>query len=262
MEAVMAAMQAGDYAAAYEALQRTPEAATINGAAMTAILLALVERFDDADRHAQLAKLKAIDIIVAGERQRTARWRDPSSDGGLTTASAIAAGQHYAALATAFVHGDAELADHERAMLATVGQPAAGTLTFVDGTTRAFNDIADADDAIGRMLEAYGDGGLVYFPFEGVRRIVVRAPEHIFDHLMPRVEITDAHGTLSVYVPLLYACSATAEAPEVRTGRTTMFSYLGDARRGSGQRDFQVDGALIGLQHIAAIEFTERAEHK
>lgn len=252
----MAAMQAGDYAGAYEALQRTPEAATTNGAAMSAILLALVERFDDAGRHAQVAKLVAIDIIVEGERQRTARWRDPGSGGGLMTASAIAAGQHYAALATAFVHRDAELADHELAMLAQAGQPVAGTLTFVDGKTRPFKDLADADDAIGRMLEGYGDGGLVYFPFAGVRRIALRPPEHIFDHLMPRAEITDAHGTLSVYVPLLYACSATAEAPEVRTGRTTMFSYLGDARRGSGQRDFQADGALIGQQSIAAIEFT------
>jgi protein involved in temperature-dependent protein secretion len=72
---------------------------------------------------------------------------------------------------------------------------------------------------------------------------------------MRKVDVTDAHGTVLIYVPLLYACSATDEQPEVRTGRTTMFSYLGSARRGRGQRDFFVDGAMVGLQSIAAIDF-------
>ena len=142
----------------------------------------------------------------------------------------------------------ADLAEHAR--------PIAGKLTFHRGEPRGFEDIADCDDAIGHMLETYCGQGLLYFPFETLRRIEVLPRSNFMDVLMPRVKITDANGTLEAHVPLLYACSATSPDEGIRNGRETRFESLGDARRGRGQRDFVVDGSmLIGFQNIAAIDF-------
>lgn len=58
-----------------------------------------------------------------------------------------------------------------------------------------------------------------------------------------------------VYVPLLHACSATWPQGSIRNGRATIGTNLGAARRGLGQRDFRVDGVLVGLQNVAAIDF-------
>src|SRR3954453_21948643 len=50
MEAVTAAIIRGDYPQAYDLLRQAPEAATVSGRAMAAVLLALTERFDEADQ--------------------------------------------------------------------------------------------------------------------------------------------------------------------------------------------------------------------
>ncbi len=255
MEATLAAIRAGDYAEAYEALQRTREAATVTGAAVGAFLLALIERFDEAEQLARAANLQGIDTIVRGERQRATRWRDPAANGAMMVAIDTPSGSLYAAMGAAFVHRDAGLADHTKAELAKLARPIAGTLTFAGGQVKPFEDIADADDAIGQMLESYGDDGLLYFPLEGLRRIAPLPKKSFMDHLMPKVEVTDHRGTMVVYVPLLYACSATSPIDQLRNGQATMFDYLGSAKRGRGQRDFRVDNALVGLQNIAAIDF-------
>lgn len=251
----MAAIRAGDYAQAYDALRFTSKGATPTGASIGAFLLALIERFDEAELLAQRANLDGIDRIVRGERQRATRWRDPAANGGLVVAIETPAADLYAAMGAAFVLQDEELSERTKAALAEHTRPIRGTLTFANGQARRFDDIADADDGIGQMLETYGDSGLLYFPFEGLRRIAPLPKKNFMDYLMPQVEITDTRGTMLVYVPLLYAGSATASLELLRNGRTTMFEYLGTARRGRGQRDFRVDGALVGLQNIASIDF-------
>lgn len=249
----MAAIRAGDYAKAYETLQYTSKGATPTGAAIGAFLLALIERFDEAEQLARRASLDGLDQILRGERQRAARWRDPESTG-LMVASGGPAGQLHATMAAAFARRDEALAERTKAELA-VTRPVAGALTFAGGQIKAFKDITDADDAIGRMLEAYCDEGLVYFPFEGLRRIAVLPRQNFMDHLMPQVDVSNERGTMRVYVPLLYAGSATATDDQLRNGRMTVFEYVGVARRGRGQRDFLVDSSLVGLQNIAAIDF-------
>jgi protein involved in temperature-dependent protein secretion len=255
MEALMSAIRAGDYAQAYDALRFTSKGATPTGASIGAFLLALIERFDEAELLARNANVDGIDRIVRGERQRARRWRDPGAEGGLVVAIDTPAADLYAAMAAAFARRDEALCERTKAALAEHTRPIAGTLTFANGQVASFRDIADADDAIGQMLEAYGDDGLLYFPFEGLRRIAPLPKKNFMDYLMPQVEVTDARGTMLVHVPLLYAGSATASHDLLRNGRSTMFEYLGTAKRGRGQRDFRVDGALVGFQNIAAIDF-------
>jgi protein involved in temperature-dependent protein secretion len=255
MEAMMAAIRAGDYAAAHQALTQVADLDPTLRAGIAAFLLALSERFDDAEQVLRDAGLPALQVIVSGERQRLARWRDPAANGSLTATTETSAIPLHVAIACAFVHDNEDLAGQAKARL-TGGDPIPGQLTLQTGETRRFADITDSDDAIGRMLETYCGDGLLYFPFNSLRRVEVLPKTSFMDHLMPKVKITDAHGTALAYVPLLYAGSSTSPSPELRSGRTTVFQYLGEARRGHGQRDLMVDGGgLIGWHAVSAIDF-------
>lgn len=252
----MAAIRTGDYARAHDLLQHTAEAGTQVGKAIGALLLALIERFDEADRLLEAADVPAFRVVLQGERQRATRWRDPAADGSLNATTSTPLVPVSVAIGCAFVHDDDDLANRAKALAAERAQPIAGKLTLAGGEVRPFSDITDADDGIGQMLETYCDEGLLYFPFSSLRRVEVLPRSNFMDHLMPKVKITDEHGTATAYVPLLYACSATSANEQLRTGQATAFAYLGSARRGRGQRDFELDGsALVGFQRVAAIDF-------
>lgn len=262
MDAVMTAIARGDYPKAYELLQQTAEAQTQNGRAIGALLLALVERFDEAAQLVAAAEAPALRVIVDGERQRATRWRDPEANGSLRATEATELIPLYCAVATAFVRDNLDLASRAKARMLEIAQPVTGTLTFIDGQTHAFRDLTDVDDAIGQMLETYCGDGLLYFPFASLRRVEVLPRTSLLDHLLPRVKITDEHGTAQAYVPLLYAGSATSEITQVRTGEATLTLNLGPAKRGAGQRGLYVDGGdkLVGFHRVAAIDFAPRAE--
>lgn len=251
----MAAIRAGDYAAAHQALTQVTDVDPTVRAGIGAFLLTLAERFDEAEQVLRDADLPALQVIVSGERQRLTRWRDPAANGSLTATSETSAIPLHVAVACAYVHDNEDLANQAKQRLAG-GDPIAGKLTLQGGETRRFQDITDSDDAIGRMLETYCGDGLLYFPFSTLRRVEVMPKTSFMDHLMPKVQITDEHGTALAYVPLLYAGSSTSPSPELRTGRTTVFQYLGEARRGHGQRDLVIDGGgLVGWHVISAIDF-------
>ena len=251
----MAAIRTGDYAKAHEALHQAADVDPAIRAGVGAFLLTLLERFDEADQVLRDADLPALQVIVTGERQRVARQRDPAANGSLTATSETSAVPLHVAIACAFVQDNEDLANQAKLRLAST-EPIAGKLTLATGEVRPFKDITDSDDAIGRMLETYCGEGLLYFPFNSLRRIEVLPKTSFMDHLMPRVKITDEHGTALAYVPLLYAGSSTSPIDELRNGRGTVFEYLGEARRGRGQRDLMIDGGgLVGFHAIAAIDF-------
>jgi len=256
MQATIAAVRAGNYAQAYEALQQTPDVDPTVRAAVGAFLLALAERFDEAEQLLGTTDLPAIRVIVAGERQRLTRWRDPEANGSLNATTSTPLVPLYVAVGCAFVRGNNELADRAVAQLAEQATPIAGQITFTSGEVRGFRDLSDSDDGIGQMLETYCGEGLLYFPFSSLRRVELLPRDNFMDFLMPRAAITDDRGTASAYVPLLYAGSSTSPLDHLRSGGTTMFDYLGAARRACGQRDFVLDGTtMIGIQHIAVIDF-------
>lgn len=257
MEEVTHWIAAGDYARAYDALQGTAEAGTLIGVATGAFLLALAERFDDADRLVRTQQLPSIAVIVRGSRDRSARWRDPRAAGSLAAAIPLPFLGVYAGMAVALLQRDLALAQRIKADMAVHVRPVSGRLTFRDGQVRPFGDLVDADDAIGQMLETFCGEGLLYFPFAALRRVDFLPPTNFMDVLMPKVQIADAQGgTAMAFVPMLYAGSSVDPDQSARTGRMTMFDYVGNARRGRGQRDFVVDGGtMIGIQNLAAIEF-------
>ncbi len=251
----MRAIQAGDYAGAYDALQRTPEARTMVGVASGAFLLALIERFDEAEGLLASANLPSIAVIVRGERERALRQRDPGAAGSIPAAFPLPFLGVYAGMATALLHRDAEHAGRMKQEIAAQVRPISGRLHLTQGSVRPFQDLVDSDDAIGQMLETYCGNGLLYFPFAALRRVDFLPKTNFMDVLMPKVQITDLHGhTAMAFVPMLYTGSALGD-PHTRNGRMTMFEYVGRARHGRGQRDFVIDeGTLIGIEHVTAIE--------
>jgi len=259
MEELMLAIQAGEYAAAYEALQRTSEAGTTVGIATGAFLLALIERFEEAERLLARAQLPSIAMIVRGERERVLRQRDPRAAGSLPAAFPMPFMGVYAGMATALVQRDAPRAQQLKQEIAEQVRPISGQLHLVRGGARPFQDIVDADDAIGQMLETYCGQGLLYFPFAALRRIDFLPKTNFMDVLMPKAQLLDLQGqTWMAFVPMLYCGSALGD-PHTRNGRMTMFEYVGRARHGRGQRDYVVDGGtLIGIETIAAIELSPR----
>lgn len=250
------AVRAGDYSGAHAAWQRVTDVDPRIHGSVSAFLLALCERFNEAEHLATTGELAGIAVIVRGERARLARWTELAGSRALATAAPIDEAEHYAGLAHAFATSDAALADRSKKALDGARRPVGGRLTLRSGDVIAFRELVDADDAIGGMLEAYAGSGLLYFPFSAVQRVELLPPDNFMDHLMPLARVTSTAGSGVVYVPLLYALSARNPEEAVRNGTLTTFSYLGKARRGLGHRDLVVDGnRLIGLAKIAAIDF-------
>ena len=257
MQDMTEALRAGDYAAAYEALQAEPEVAgSPIGAAASAFLLALVERFAEAEALVAKANLQGFEVIIRGERQRVERFGVEQNLGAFSAIAQTATAPLYAAMATAFAIQDEPLARRVKSDLAPLSRPYAGQVTFLDGTTQAFANLTDCDDAIGQMFETYCGEGLLYFPFEAVRRIQLFPRDTFLDHLIPKARITLARGDVRAYLPVLYAGSARADNPSIRTGKYTEFDKLADARRGRGGRFFRADDQMISLQSISAIDFS------
>lgn len=249
----MNAIAAGDYLQAHALLQNTQEARTEIGVAVGGFLLALGERFDEADRLLATKNLPSIVVIARGERERLARWRDPKAAGSLGASVPLPFLGMYAGMAVALLQRDEALVQRIKSDMKQI-PPVSGRI-YLAGKPRPFKELVDADDAIGQMLETYTGDGLLYFPFATLRRVDFLPKTNFMDLLMPKVQITNKDGRTSLaFVPLLYAGSATDPDPTTRTGRVTMFDYVGEGRRPRGQRDFFADGAMIGLQGVTAIE--------
>src|SRR3954466_7552629 len=109
MEAMLAAIKAGDSADAHEALLQVADVDPTLRAGIAAFLLALGERFDDAEQVLRDANLPALQVIVSGERQPLPRWRDPAANGSLRATTETSAIAFHVAVACAFVHDNEDL---------------------------------------------------------------------------------------------------------------------------------------------------------
>lgn len=257
MDDFVAAIREGEYERAYDGLVRSEHAATDGGIATAAVLLALLGRYQEAEQRLAAVDAPAIRVIVRGEWERSARWLRPDSAQQLAATAQLPFVPLYAAMASALVARDAQLAERVKADLARSVAPIAGRVRFASGEVAEFHDLADADDAIGQMLETYAGTGLLYFPFAALRRVTMLPPGNIVDSLVPQAELVTADGRVAqVRVPLVYATSTTSPDRMVRIGRVTNFDYIGTARRALGMRDLVLDGGrFVGLVGISSIEF-------
>ena len=120
-----------------------------------------------------------------------------------------------------------------------------------------FNDLRDIDDLTAPFLEVLTSNGKYYWiPIERVELIEFRAPERPRDLLWRRVHMVVRSGPDGeVFLPTLYAGSATDPDPRIRMGRMTDW-HGGDGSpvRGAGQRMFLIgdDGrSILELKQLA-----------
>ncbi|MCE9572534.1 MAG: hypothetical protein K8W52_05210 [Deltaproteobacteria bacterium] len=215
---------------------------------------------DHAGAAAQIAACRdaeLVEIIIRGERERAARWTDERVASRLPTAVEMPDLAVYARMATALLHGDARAIHARLAADARGVRSGGGRLVYRSGNVQPFRSIIDTDDAIGAMLEGYDTSGLTYVPFAALRRVTFLPPRNFIEELVRRADVELRDGRkATIVVPLLYALSTTARDAALRAGRLTTFRYVGSARRAIGQRDFLLDDScMVGMQHIAAIEF-------
>lgn len=255
MQAFIDALQAGDYDTAYKELGNMPEASTPIGAASAAFLLALMGRFDEAEQRLQGANAPAVEVMVRGERMRTARRSDANAASALSASTPLDFLGVYPGMAVAMIQGDTALIETIKQDMQQI-QPVSGRLHYRDDKAREFSSIEDSDDTIGQMFETYGGNGLLFIPMATVRRIDFLPVSNFMDLLVPKAQLQLTNGeTWNALMPLLYAGSTSADDAAIRAGRMTTWDYVGSARRGMGQRDFVLDGGtMVGMQHVAAIE--------
>jgi hypothetical protein len=253
----------GNYRQALAVYRTLDHARTPVGKATEAFLHALTGDLMGAIRTLREsgADAPAIEAIVKGERDRTARWTKVEAASSLSASEPLPFVGVYAGIAVALLQNDKALIDGPIAADKAKIPAVAGTLTFRDGRTRAFKSIVDSDDGIGAMLETYSPDGLLYMPFAALRSIKFLPPKNFIDQLVPRADVVLADGTSTqALVPMLYAQSTTSGDSTIAAGRMTTWKYVGSARRGLGQRDFVLDGGMmIGMQNVASIELTGAA---
>lgn len=120
-----------------------------------------------------------------------------------------------------------------------------------------FTEFRDADDRLAHVFEVFRGSDYVWLPFSLVRKIELTEPVRLRDLLWThgKVETTDNQSG-DFYLPALYPGSHAHDQDQVRLGRSTAWSAIGDAVLcGAGQRIFVVDGADVPFLEIRTIEF-------
>src|SRR5262249_13106072 len=92
---------------------------------------------------------------------------------------------------------------------------------------KKFDDLRDADDLFGPVLEVMAQGGYYWVPMEQIESITSNAPRFPRDLLwMPaRLELRDGSGG-NVFLPILYPGSFESDNEQVRLGRLTDWKTL------------------------------------
>lgn len=127
--------------------------------------------------------------------------------------------------------------------------------------THAFEEIRDTDERLGPVIEAYAGGRCLWIGFEEVRRLVAEPIREPLDLLWRPVRYEDARGNdAMVYLPALYAGSASSTDDELRLGRKTEWEETAAGPlAGRGQRiwsatssDGEVEVPLLDL-HVLEV---------
>src|SRR5262249_33847930 len=68
-----------------------------------------------------------------------------------------------------------------------------------------FTSGAEADDALGSVLEVFAGGRYLWVPFERIRRLEIPEPRHLIDTLWMEARLDDrVSGVVTVHLPVLY----------------------------------------------------------
>jgi type VI secretion system protein ImpE len=121
----------------------------------------------------------------------------------------------------------------------------------------AFDDFRDCDDLTAGFFEVLTSTGKYYWvPVDRVRTIEFFAPERPLDLLWRRAAMDVVDGPEGeVYLPVLYAGTATSGDSQLQLGRGTTWNEDGSVVRGCGQRMFLVGDEAFPILQLQTIEF-------
>lgn len=141
-----------------------------------------------------------------------------------------------------------------RTLLDTAEEDRPAISGTVDGTP--FEDIRDFNDLVGPVLELIVKDKYTWVPFEQIKSIEISEPKTLRDLLWAPARILAIDGTVGeIFIPTLYAGSATHENDLVRLGRMTDWKDLGEGvYRGFGLRTLLIDGEEKGILEIRSIQ--------
>jgi type VI secretion system protein ImpE len=119
-----------------------------------------------------------------------------------------------------------------------------------------FSAFRDADDRIAPVFEVFQGADYLWLPIGQVKQITIPVPRKLRDLIWINARMETEWANLDVFMPALYPASHTSEEEEVRLGRKTEWSLLGEGIVvGRGQRIFLVDNQEIPLLQMQNAEF-------
>lgn len=136
-----------------------------------------------------------------------------------------------------------------------------GTMTWRNGRTARFADLADSDDLTGTTLPCYAGDSLLDVSYSQLRSISFLEPRTSFDVMWMPAELVPVTGSPAVVkVPSYYPGTGVASDPTTRTGQMTSWNHDRGYAQAIGQRDFKLitpqgGASMVGLLQVQRIEF-------
>jgi type VI secretion system protein ImpE len=133
--------------------------------------------------------------------------------------------------------------------------------TAGDRSGKPFANLRDADDRLGSVLEVFHGTEYLWVPINQIASLEIVPPKKLRDLMWAQARL-EVHGQPvgDVFVPALYVDSYRHADEQVRLGRLTEWTAIEERMvTGTGQRQFLVDDAEVGLFDLGRVSFATTA---
>ncbi|MBX6315422.1 MAG: tetratricopeptide repeat protein [Isosphaeraceae bacterium] len=122
---------------------------------------------------------------------------------------------------------------------------------------KPFDDLRDADDVLGPVLEVFAPAGYAWVPWEHIQFLAVSPPRTWRDLLWAPARLATCDGQLGeVFLPALYPNSSAHPDEQVHLGRKTDWLETGGIVRGAGLKTFLVGDEARTLLELGEVQLT------
>ena len=120
-----------------------------------------------------------------------------------------------------------------------------------------FEWFADADSALGPVLEAYVEGKYWWVPLSRIKEISSEGPKFVLDSVWLPVQFVWSNGGIAAgFIPVRYVGSERSADPALQLARKTEWNEIApNFFRGKGQRSFASDSADVPVLDVRKLEF-------
>lgn len=120
-----------------------------------------------------------------------------------------------------------------------------------------FEWLADEDNRLGPVLEAFVDGKYYWIPFEHITSLTIGVPDDLLDLAWCPAELTLTNGGVcNIYIPTRYPATHLGQRDDLKLARQTEWiPWSGELQQGLGQRMFVSDRDEYALLDCREIRF-------